>query len=71
MMATIAHPTKTREVHNHHFDSTIWNDLRFRGDDVVVATYAKFGTTWTQQIVAKLPLGPDVVAFGRRSSCTE
>lgn len=29
---TIAWPKKTREVHNHHFDSTIWNDLRFRDD---------------------------------------
>jgi aryl sulfotransferase len=71
MMATIAHPTKTREVHNYHFDSTIWNGLHFRGDDVVVATYAKSGTIWTQQIVAKLLLGPDVVALGRRSSYTE
>ena len=52
-------PEKSREVHNYHFGSTIWNDLRFREDDVVVATYAKSGTTWTQQIVAQLLLGPD------------
>jgi aryl sulfotransferase len=52
-------PTKTREMHNHHFDSTIWNDLRFRDDDVVISTYAKSGTTWTQQIVAQLLFGPD------------
>ncbi len=49
-----AWPTKTRELHNHHFDSTIWNDLRFRDDDIVIATYAKAGTTWTQQIIAQL-----------------
>lgn len=51
-------PEKTRELHNHHFDSTIWNALRFRDDDVVIATYAKSGTTWVQQIVAQL-LFPD------------
>ncbi len=47
-------PTKTRELHSHHFDSTIWNDFKFRDDDIVIATYAKSGTTWMQQIVAQL-----------------
>ena len=50
-------PVKTREMHSHHFDSTIWNDLRFRDDDVVIATYAKSGTTWMQQIVGQLLSG--------------
>jgi len=45
-------PQKTRELHNHHFDSTIWNDFKFR--DGVIATYAKSGTTWVQQIVSQL-----------------
>src|SRR3546814_1780983 len=49
-----AWPQKTREFHNHHFDSTIWNDFRFRDDDIVIATYAKSGTTWVQQIVGQL-----------------
>ena len=40
-------PVKTREIHNHHFDSTIWNDFPFRADDIVISTYAKSGTTWT------------------------
>ena len=47
-------PVKTRELHSHHFDSTIWNDLQFRDDDIVIATYAKAGTTWMQQIIAQL-----------------
>jgi aryl sulfotransferase len=50
-------PAKTRELHNHHFDSTVWNDFAFRDDDVVIATYAKSGTTWTQQIVGQLVFG--------------
>src|SRR4029077_18790099 len=33
---------------------TIWNDFRFRDDDIIIATYAKAGTTWTQQIIAQL-----------------
>lgn len=47
-------PRKTRELHSHHFDSTVWNDFPFRDDDVIIATYAKSGTTWVQQIVSQL-----------------
>ncbi|MES2657413.1 MAG: sulfotransferase domain-containing protein [Verrucomicrobiota bacterium] len=47
-------PQKTRDVHTHHFDSTIWDDFKFRDDDIIIATYAKSGTTWTQQIIAQL-----------------
>ena len=50
----MAWPKKTRELHNHHFDSTVWNDFTFRDDDIVIATYAKSGTTWLQQIVSQL-----------------
>ena len=52
-------PVKTRELHNHHFDSTIWNDFEFRDDDIIIATYAKAGTTWMQQIVAQLLFNGD------------
>jgi aryl sulfotransferase len=54
-----AWPKKTRELHNHHFDSTIWNGFAFRDDDIIIATYAKAGTTWMQQIVAQLLFGGD------------
>jgi aryl sulfotransferase len=50
-------PRKTREIQNHHIDSTRWNGFPFREDDIVIATWAKSGTTWTQQIVSQLIFG--------------
>jgi aryl sulfotransferase len=64
MSTAIAWPRKTRELHNHHMDSTIWDRFAFRDDDIIVATYAKSGTTWTQQIVGQLVFaGADDVAI--------
>jgi aryl sulfotransferase len=54
MSESIQWPVKTREVAHSHFDSTFWNDFPFRDDDIVVATYAKSGTTWVQQILSQL-----------------
>ncbi len=59
MASNIQWPIKTREMHSHHFDSTIWNDFHFRNDDIVVSTYGKAGTTWMQQIIAQMLFGPD------------
>jgi aryl sulfotransferase len=59
MATSMVWPGKTRDLHNHHFDSTIWNEFRFRDDDIIIATYAKSGTTWMQQMVAQMLFGPD------------
>jgi aryl sulfotransferase len=47
-------PQKTREIQTRIVDSTRWNGFKFRDGDIVIATYAKTGTTWTQQIVGQL-----------------
>ena len=47
-------PAKTHDIHNHHMDSTAWDRFKFRDDDIVIASWAKSGTTWTQQIVSQL-----------------
>jgi aryl sulfotransferase len=61
-------PQKTRELESNHFDSTVWNDFKFRDDDVIVATYAKAGTTWTQQIVGQILFnGDESVDLGQLS----
>ena len=33
-----AWPVKIRDLHNHHFDSTIWDDLPMRDGDIVIGT---------------------------------
>ena len=47
-------PKKVREMQRFCIDSTYWNDFKFRDDDIIIATWAKSGTTWLQQIIANL-----------------
>ena len=59
-------PQKTREVVNAIMDSTMWNRFCYRDDDIVVASFAKTGTTWTQAILVQLIHGaPEVVRVGQ------
>ncbi len=46
-----------REVRSRVFDSAAWDDFPFRADDIVISTYPKCGTTWTQRIVGMLVFG--------------
>lgn len=61
-------PRKTRELQNFLMDSTRWNGFRFRDDDIVVATWSKSGTTWTQQIVSQLIFDGASDVFGQSLS---
>ena len=44
----------SRTVHSRVYDSRVWERWQPRGDDIIIGTYAKVGTTWTQRIVCML-----------------
>ncbi|HZZ90410.1 MAG TPA: sulfotransferase domain-containing protein [Caulobacteraceae bacterium] len=46
-----------REVRSRIFDSARWAGYQPRAGDVVISTYPKCGTTWTQRIVGMLQAG--------------
>jgi aryl sulfotransferase len=43
-----------RIIRTWHMDSRLWDAYRPRPGDIVIATYPKCGTTWTQRIVGLL-----------------
>lgn len=59
MEAAFVWPVKTRDMHNHHMNSTVWDSFKFRSDDIIIATYGKAGTTWMQQIMGQLIFNGD------------
>jgi aryl sulfotransferase len=70
--APVEWPVKTRELIDVHLDSTIWNRLQFREDDVIIANWAKSGCTWLQQIVGQLIFqGAQNVSIARLSPWVE
>lgn len=57
MDQTVEWPIKQRELVQWVLDSRPWNDFVMRDDDIVICTWSKSGTTWTQQIVGQLIFG--------------
>ena len=64
MSTFAAWPVKERELVKFVIDSRQWNDFEFRDDDIVIATWAKSGTTWMQQIVGQLIFGGEADFYG-------
>ncbi len=66
-------PAKRRELITAILDSRPWNDLAFRGGDIVVSSFGKTGTTWTQAILVQLlhdaPEAPRVGQICRWIDC--
>jgi aryl sulfotransferase len=55
---TTARPERSRVYKSHHLDSTRWDAVPLRDDDIIISTSLKTGTTWTQRIVSLLVFGP-------------
>lgn len=57
-MPTLVRPPLC-ELRSRVFDSVRWQGYRPRDGDIVIATYSKCGTTWTQRIVSMLVFASD------------
>eukprot|EP01035_Chromulina_nebulosa_P055667 gene55667-76301_t len=47
-------PVKTRDIFNHHLDSTKWDSINHREGDIVISTAYKSGTTWVITTIDEL-----------------
>ena len=56
-MTQTADAVAPREIQTRMFESTRWNSVKLRDDDIIVATWAKSGTTLTQQMIGQLITG--------------
>lgn len=66
-MATLLRAPK-RQVRTLFLDSRRWNGFEPRDNDIVIGTFAKCGTTWTQRIVDLLVFkSADIRPFGEMS----
>lgn len=43
-----------RQSRNYAFDSSGWDNFPIKSDDIVISTYPKCGTTWTQRLVGMM-----------------
>jgi aryl sulfotransferase len=55
-MAAIS-ATRASEISTRMFDTSRWDHVNLRDDDIIISTWAKSGTTLTQQIVYQLVSG--------------
>lgn len=65
---SIRWPTKTRQDQWAVWDSARLDNFQFRDNDIVIASYSKAGTTWTQHLVAQLIFQGDPGVFGPQRS---
>ena len=61
-------PVKNAEQQWAVWDSTRLNDFPFRGDDILIGTWSKSGTTWMQQLVCQLVFQGDPEVYGQALS---